>query len=282
LQIDRWIRIERVTGLFHWFTFEGFGSVTVQFEPSDEPFCLWAASHEPEIRSCVWSVGGELKEYECDADFLRQFRHTLKKTHMHLREGFANQNPLFWFRPFAVDNQVSQSYSYEEVGISHRGEYSYACDEVNELLSTAPGQQLQKALYSYLWDRVIPLSDETGALIPSRHYTLINGEVRSSELELTDDQWQRAIQILREEEDAEKARLLARLSGTSTTVSRKGIPESVRREVWRRDGGVCVECGSRESLEFDHIIPWSLGGSDTARNLRLLCERCNRAKGPRI
>ena len=56
------------------------------------------------------------------------------------------------------------------------------------------------------------------------------------------------------------------------------IPERVRHEVWRRDMGRCIECGSQEKLEFDHIIPFSKGGSNTARNIQLLCERCNRSK----
>jgi hypothetical protein len=63
---------------------------------------------------------------------------------------------------------------------------------------------------------------------------------------------------------------------------RPGIPESVRHEVWRRDQGRCVDCGSRENLEFDHIIPFSKGGSNTARNLELRCEQCNRRKGASI
>jgi Holliday junction DNA helicase RuvB len=64
--------------------------------------------------------------------------------------------------------------------------------------------------------------------------------------------------------------------------SRDAIPSEVRREVWRRDEGKCVKCGSRSNLEYDHIIPVSRGGSNTARNIELLCEACNRAKGDLI
>jgi hypothetical protein len=60
--------------------------------------------------------------------------------------------------------------------------------------------------------------------------------------------------------------------------TREPIPAAVRREVWRRDEGKCVDCGSRERLEFDHIIPVSKGGSNTARNIELRCESCNRHK----
>ena len=63
---------------------------------------------------------------------------------------------------------------------------------------------------------------------------------------------------------------------------RQAIPERVRHEVWRRDRGSCVECGSRARLEFDHIVPVSRGGSNTARNVELRCEPCNRRKGARI
>lgn len=63
---------------------------------------------------------------------------------------------------------------------------------------------------------------------------------------------------------------------------REAIPRAVQREVWQRDGGRCVECGTREKLCFDHIVPFSRGGSNTVRNLQLLCEGCNGAKGNRI
>jgi 5-methylcytosine-specific restriction endonuclease McrA len=63
---------------------------------------------------------------------------------------------------------------------------------------------------------------------------------------------------------------------------REPIPESVRLFVWQRDGGQCVKCGSRARLEFDHIIPLAAGGSNTERNIQLLCEPCNRSKGSTI
>ena len=63
---------------------------------------------------------------------------------------------------------------------------------------------------------------------------------------------------------------------------RKPIPPRVKNQVWNRDGGVCVECGNNEKLEFDHIIPISKGGSSTYRNVQLLCESCNRRKSDKI
>lgn len=63
---------------------------------------------------------------------------------------------------------------------------------------------------------------------------------------------------------------------------RVNIPENVRIEVWRRDQGKCAKCGSRENLEYDHIVPVSKGGSNSARNIELLCQNCNRAKSNNI
>jgi hypothetical protein len=64
--------------------------------------------------------------------------------------------------------------------------------------------------------------------------------------------------------------------------TRTPIPEAVRGEVWRRDGGCCVQCGSKQNLQFDHIIPVSEGGATSVPNLQLLCQRCNGAKGKKI
>lgn len=63
---------------------------------------------------------------------------------------------------------------------------------------------------------------------------------------------------------------------------REAIPRAVQREVWQRDGGKCVDCETKALLCFDHIVPFSKGGSNTVRNLQLLCEKCNLSKGNRI
>ena len=60
------------------------------------------------------------------------------------------------------------------------------------------------------------------------------------------------------------------------------ISQRVKDKVWNRDGGKCVQCGSNEDLEFDHIIPHSKGGANTYRNIQLLCEPCNRKKSAKI
>ncbi len=61
------------------------------------------------------------------------------------------------------------------------------------------------------------------------------------------------------------------------------FPANVQREVWERDGGRCRSCGSTQDLQFDHILPFSKGGSSsTIENCQLLCGRCNRAKLAKI
>ncbi len=44
---------------------------------------------------------------------------------------------------------------------------------------------------------------------------------------------------------------------------RRVIPTHVKLEVWRRDGGRCVLCGASDELHFDHIVPYSKGGTST-------------------
>ena len=61
------------------------------------------------------------------------------------------------------------------------------------------------------------------------------------------------------------------------------IPASVKLEVWKRDNGKCVICGSKENLHYDHIIPYSKGGSSlVAENIQILCAKHNLSKKDNI
>jgi hypothetical protein len=61
------------------------------------------------------------------------------------------------------------------------------------------------------------------------------------------------------------------------------IPSDVKLEVWKRDKGKCVKCGSNKNLHFDHIIPFSKGGSSlTTENIQILCAKHNISKSDKI
>lgn len=72
------------------------------------------------------------------------------------------------------------------------------------------------------------------------------------------------------------------MSNFGRTRSRTTIPDDVKLLVWQRDQASCVKCGSATELQFDHIIPVSLGGASTPENLQILCGPCNRTKSNSI
>jgi len=64
---------------------------------------------------------------------------------------------------------------------------------------------------------------------------------------------------------------------------RRIIPTQIKIEVMNRDKGKCVQCGSEDELHFDHILPYSKGGTSMkAENVQLLCARHNLQKSDRI
>ena len=62
----------------------------------------------------------------------------------------------------------------------------------------------------------------------------------------------------------------------STRLSESFDPQA-RAEIAARTTG-CIYCGSKSSLQYDHVQPVSRGGHGVAANGALACERCNRAK----
>lgn len=61
------------------------------------------------------------------------------------------------------------------------------------------------------------------------------------------------------------------------------IPTLVKLEVWKRDNGKCIQCGSTDNLHFDHLLPFSKGGTSLkAENIQLLCARHNFQKRDKI
>lgn len=83
-----------------------------------------------------------------------------------------------------------------------------------------------------------------------------------------------------EELDKEIEALDKEFDGSDNRV--RHISQDVKDKVWNRDGGQCIQCGNNQNIEFDHIIPFSKGGSNTYRNIQLLCQDCNRQKSDSI
>lgn len=76
--------------------------------------------------------------------------------------------------------------------------------------------------------------------------------------------------------------LMNAIENSSKSNSRRRIPDDVQVAVFSRDDGQCVKCDSKEELHFDHVIPFSKGGSDTVENLQILCRTCNLKKSASI
>lgn len=87
----------------------------------------------------------------------------------------------------------------------------------------------------------------------------------------------------------------ARYEVKSSTVARDNahqergpIKLGVRYDVLKRDRFRCVICGASPAtdptcqLHVDHILPRTVGRSDSPENLRTLCAKCNIGKGSKI
>ena len=108
---------------------------------------------------------------------------------------------------------------------------------------------------------------------------------RGTDNRVTNDGWLAIWDLIRSLFDRQTANIhqsVDRARNSAASASRIGISDEVKIFVWNRDDGRCVRCGSNRELEYDHVIPLALGGSNTARNLQLLCAPCNQAKAAEI
>ncbi|MDZ4786301.1 MAG: hypothetical protein SGJ02_09530 [bacterium] len=55
------------------------------------------------------------------------------------------------------------------------------------------------------------------------------------------------------------------------------VPVSLKREIYKRDNAQCsfvsdngIRCTEKHYLEFDHVMPFGIGGKTNKDNLRLL------------
>ena len=67
-------------------------------------------------------------------------------------------------------------------------------------------------------------------------------------------------------------------SATEPPSGSRYVPVTVRKEVWKRDGGCCAfvgstghRCNSRHQVQLHHLDPFAMGGRATAANLTLRC-----------
>jgi hypothetical protein len=133
------------------------------------------------------------------------------------------------------------------------------------------------AIQNWLQSGFIPFIDEDSKR--SLYYVFHKETVWACSKSLSAEQWQLLVErkLRREQQELDFIS-----PNTDDTYERERITEEMRVEVWRRDNGRCARCGSRQRLEFDHIVPVSKGGGTTVRNLELLCELCNRTKSNSI
>lgn len=167
----------------------------------------------------------------------------------------------------------------------------------SDLFSLAPEESVPSAP-SIVPSAVIPpasrvriafTADDSFLLDLERLRALIRHRVPDGALE---DVFRAAMSALLDKVDPERKR--ARKKGIASTAvtppgpkpRRRSIPQSVKDEVWTRDGGRCAyvasdgtRCGNRDFIEYDHVVPWALGGSSRdASNIRLLCRPHNQRR----
>ena len=57
------------------------------------------------------------------------------------------------------------------------------------------------------------------------------------------------------------------------------IPKKVKHEAMKKAGYKCEKCGSSHALQYEHVIPYSVGGKSNIAGIKVLCRNCNLRAG---
>lgn len=100
---------------------------------------------------------------------------------------------------------------------------------------------------------------------------------------LNPDDLEKRIKELMEDDDVTKKNGIYSyvLNGEERSLSIRSFSPAMKREAYERQKGICPSCGEHfelESMQADHITPWSEGGRTIAENCQMLCAGCNRRK----
>lgn len=65
-------------------------------------------------------------------------------------------------------------------------------------------------------------------------------------------------------------------------INDNGVYRIISKDIKRLKNSPCVNCGSYEQIQIDHIIPVSRNGRHSIGNLQPLCKFCNLSKGSKF
>jgi NADH pyrophosphatase NudC (nudix superfamily) len=187
------------------------------------------------------------------------------------------------FRPSTITGDIRNYYVYPfEASVVYvripEKQYNEIMQNQNETPQAVANNEFETWWMfqdEFYWTDDIIEAEDVKSLIPAAHLEE-NLEAENAQLLVLAKQLQEKRKM---ESDILRAKAIVSKDTDLQNDGRQPIPDGVKMFVWQRDNGHCVKCGSKENLEYDHIIPVSQGGGNTARNLQILCEYCNRSKG---
>src|SRR5215813_4271881 len=146
-------------------------------------------------------------------------------------------------------------------------------DVVREVTVTSPRESRTEVLTEKELRRFMTVDCEFEDLLKAARDALSHAKPGASELDILKEGLRRIIR------DAEKRKGIVDKPRADKQATDGDIPQSVKRIVWKRDGGCCQWrtadggiCGSRRRVEFHHKQDRSKGGLGTPDNVILLCK----------